>query len=116
MPKSNIVRLQHMFDSARKAIDFCKGHTREDLDSEDLLGLAVVRLIEVVGEAASQVTPDFQDRHSQLPGSNIIGARHRLIHGYDEVDMDIVWSIIQEDLPKIAQQLEEIIKKESEKE
>ena len=60
MPKSNIVRLQHMFDSARKAIDFCKGHTREDLDSEDLLGLAVVRLIEVVGEAPAKSPQIFK--------------------------------------------------------
>lgn len=114
MPKSDVVRLQHMLDAAQKTIEFCEGHTREDLDKEDLLSLAIQRLIEMVGEAASQVTPEFQERHNEIPWSNIIGARHRLIHGYDEVDMDIVWSIVKDDLPKLTEQLKEIIEKEKE--
>lgn len=112
MPKSDVVRLQHMLEATQKAIAFCEGSTREDLDTDDLLGLAVQRLIEMVGEAASQVTPDLQARYVEIPWSNIVGARHRLIHGYDEVDLDIVWSIVKEDLPSLASQLEKIITRE----
>lgn len=112
MPKSDVIRLQHMLDAAKKAVQFSQGRQRSDLDDDEMFSLAVVRLIEIVGEAAGKVETTTQERHPGIPWRLITSARHRLIHGYDDVDFDIVWSIITQDLPELIQQLEEAIKDE----
>jgi len=101
-----------MLDAAQKAVQFTEGRQRADLDSDDLLSLAVVRLIEVVGEAANKIEPETQGRYPNIPWSSIISARNRLIHGYDDVDLDIVWSIITIDLPGLIRQVEQAIESE----
>lgn len=106
MPKRDLIRLQHMLDATRKALHFCVGKQRADLDTDEMLALALVRLIEVVGEAASKVEPATQARYPSIPWPLIISARNRLIHGYDDVDLDIVWQILTQDLPALAGQLE----------
>ncbi len=113
MPKRDVIRLQHMLDAATKAVQFSADRERADLDRDELFALAIVRLIEIVGEAASKIEPSTQARHSNVPWRLMISARHRLIHGYDDVDLDIVWSIITKDLPELVQQLEQAIKDES---
>ncbi len=112
MPKSDIIRLQHMLDAAQKAVQFSEGRQRADLDSDDMFSLAVVRLIEVVGEAASKIEEETQKRYPDIQWRSIISARNRLIHGYDDVDLDIVWSILTLDLPELVQQIEHAIQSE----
>jgi uncharacterized protein with HEPN domain len=68
-----------------------------------------VRLLEVLGEAANRIPSDEQKRHSEIPWSEIIGLRNRLIHGYDSIDLDILWQIVSEDLPLLIQALEKIV-------
>jgi uncharacterized protein with HEPN domain len=87
---SKSIRLRHMLDHAQEALTLAKGRTREDLDSDRLLNLALVRLLEVVGEAANRVPKEEQSLHPEIPWSSIVGLRHRLIHGYDMVDNDIL--------------------------
>ena len=82
---------------------------RADLDSDRLLNLALVRLLEIVGEAASRVPSDMRDLHTDIPWLQIVSLRNRLIHGYDSVDFDILWQIIIADLPPLLAVLEEII-------
>ena len=72
-------------------------------------GLALVRLLEVIGEAAGRIPKEEQESHSEIPWAEITGLRNRLIHGYDSVDMDILWQIIQFDLPPLITALEAII-------
>jgi uncharacterized protein with HEPN domain len=74
-----------------------------------VLNLALTRLIEVVGEAANRVPDDFQAKFPQLPWMQMVGARNRLIHGYDSVDFDILWTIITVDLPDLITKLEKIL-------
>ena len=112
MPKSDVIRLHHMLDATRKAVEFSKDRQRVDLDTEELLALGLVRLIEVIGEAASKIETDTHDLYPDIPWRSIIGARNRFIHGYDDVDLDIVWSIITNDLPPLAKQLEQAIESE----
>jgi uncharacterized protein with HEPN domain len=107
--RSNDIRLRHMLDHAREAISLTEGKARQDLDRDRLLELALVRLLEVVGEAASRVPDDEQRRYSEIPWSQIIGLRHRLIHGYDAVDLDILWQIVVHDLPPLVGILETIV-------
>ena len=105
-PKDRI-RLQHMLDHAAEALNMIKGRNREDLDNDRQLNLSLVRLLEIVGEAASRTSESTRSSHSELPWIQIIGLRNRLIHGYDEVDFDILWTILQDDLPLLVIQLKQ---------
>ena len=106
------VRLDHMLDHAREAITLTRGKTRADLDSDRLLSLALVRLLEIVGEAAGRVTKEECVLHPEIPWPQIIGLRNRLIHGYDAVDHDILWQVIAHDLPPLVKALEVIVSPE----
>jgi uncharacterized protein with HEPN domain len=110
--KSNVIRLRHMLDACQKALRFTRGKLRKDLDDDEQLTLALVRLIEILGEAAAKVTPDVQVRYTSIPWKEIIGTRNRLIHGYEDVNLDILWQIISSDLPPLENELQAIIKKE----
>lgn len=109
MPKNDLVSLRHMLDAAREAVGFATGRKRIDLEDDRMLNLSIVRLIEMVGEAAGRVSSATQQRHAQVPWSDIIGMRHRLAHGYDDVDLDIVWQVITVDLPPLIAMLETIL-------
>ncbi len=99
-------RLRHMLDHAREAVAFVHGKTRRDLQRDRLLQLGVVRLIEIVGEAAARVSKETQDAHPDIPWAQIVSTRNRLIHGYDFVDYDILWQTVEEDLPVLIRALE----------
>jgi uncharacterized protein with HEPN domain len=103
------VRLQHMLDAAEEALSFVRGKTRADLQSNRMLVLSLVKEIEVVGEAASRVSEEFRADHPQIPWQEIIGMRNRLIHAYFDVDLDVLWSTVTKNLPKLSAELETIL-------
>ena len=105
----NTVRLRHMLDHAREAQAMIAGRTRADLDADRQLNLALVRLLEIMGEAAGRIPPEARSQYLQIPWSEIVGLRNRLIHGYDSVDFDILWQIVSKDLPPLIASLEEIV-------
>ena len=88
-----------MRDCARETIELVRGRTRGDLDTDRVFALALVRLLEIIGEAARRVPPDEQARIAGIPWESIVGLRNRLIHGCDDVDHDIVWQIVTTDVP-----------------
>lgn len=98
-----------MLDAAREAVQLTDGKSREDLDRERLLQLGLTRLLEVMGEAASRVSPEARTRFPGIPWPLVIGLRNRLIHGYDTVDLDIVWKTVSESLPPFIRALEEAL-------
>jgi uncharacterized protein with HEPN domain len=100
--------LRQMLAHAREAVDLIRGKTRLDLDRDRLLNLALTRLVEIIGEAANRVPEDIRTQYPDLPWVQMIGARNRLIHGYDHVDFDILWMIVDRDLPELINQLEKI--------
>ena len=104
-----LVYVHQMLDHAREAWELTRHRSRDDLDADRVLSLALVRLMEVVGEASRRVPGDFRSRFPELPWAGMIDLRNRLIHAYDEIDFDIVWSIVQNDLPPLITQLEAII-------
>ena len=112
MPRDE-VRLRHMLEYAREAIELARGRARSDLDSDRMLNLALVRLLEIVGEAAHRVSPETRARLSEIPWESIVGLRHRLIHGYDQVDFDILWQIIKDDLPQLVESLDEALRRDT---
>ena len=110
MPKhDDEVSLRHMLEHAHEATAMIVRKDRSDLEASRMLSLALVRLIEIIGEAANRVSKTRQKQLSQLPWPLIIGMRNRLIHGYDVVDLDIVWQTVTEELPSLITILEGIV-------
>lgn len=109
MKADDRVRLMHMLDAAQKAVSFTQFRTRGDLDTDEMSSLALVRLLEVIGEAGNAVSQEVRRQNPQVPWKEIAGTRHRLIHGYFDVDHDIVWQIVTVDLPALISQLKMLI-------
>lgn len=103
-----------MLEYARTARRLMAGRTRSDLDTDEMLRLATTRAVEVIGEAARRVSPETRQAHPAIPWSQAAGTRDRLVHGYDVVDLDILWDILTLDLPPLISELERILGPESE--
>ncbi len=95
-----------MLAHAREAVQLLQNRKRPDLDQDRLLNLALVRLLEIIGEAANRVPEEERARLPEVPWPQIVSLRNRLIHGYDEVDFDILWQILTHDLPQLVKALE----------
>lgn len=107
LPAGDRIRLQHMLDAARKAVRLAAKHDRGELDAEDSpLPDALVHLISVVGEAASQVSLDTRSKIDGIPWSDVVGMRNRLIHAYFDINLDILWATVQDSLPSLIRSLE----------
>ena len=98
-----------MLDHTVEAVEIAKDRNRQDLDTDRQLNLALVRLLEVAGEAAARVSEETRNRHPQIPWPEIISLRNRLIHGYDAVDFDILWTVVHDDLPPLVEELKSVI-------
>ncbi len=109
MPREDAVRVRHMLDAASEAAALAKGKQRGDIETDRLLGLALVRLLEVLGEAAGRASDETRSRHPAIPWSRIVGLRNRLIYGYDSVDMEVLWAIITKDLPPLIAAVEKLL-------
>ncbi|HBH27730.1 MAG TPA: hypothetical protein DDX99_02640 [Desulfofustis sp.] len=103
-----------MIDHIEEAAALAQVRTREDLESDRLFFLALLKLVEIVGEAATRVSRETQVAYSEIPWREIIGTRNRLIHGYDAVDCDILWEIVVTDFPPLCEQLKAAVDATSE--
>jgi len=103
------VRLRHMLDAAQKAVEFTENCSRIDLDNDEKLTLSIVRLLEILGKAAKNVSQECRQEHPSIQWREIAGTRDRLIHGYFDVDLNIVWKIVSDDLPSLVAQLEKAL-------
>ena len=108
----DLIRLRHMLDHAREAVDLIQGKERWDLDQERTLELALVRLVEIVGEAASRISADTQAGNPSIPWPHIVGMRNRLMHGYETVDLNVLWDTLVDDLPPLIAELQTILANE----
>jgi uncharacterized protein with HEPN domain len=112
MPRHNdAIPLLHMLSHAREAVDMIAGKDPESLAKERMLELALIRLVEIIGEAAGRVSQAGQEKYTEIPWREVIGMRNRLIHGYDSVDFAVLWDTIELDLPPLISQLEKILRK-----
>lgn len=94
-----------MLDAAVKVTTWMKGRTRSTLDEDEVVALAIVRLLEIIGEAASQVSPVTRAQFPDVPWRQVVGMRNILIHGYADLNLDVVWQTIQTDLPVLTKSL-----------
>lgn len=109
MLKPDIVRLQHMVDAANEAISFVADKSKTELERDRALALALVKSIEIVGEAASKISRELRSQSPDIPWADIIAMRNRLIHSYFDVNLDIVWQTVREELPPLLTQLEKLL-------
>ncbi|MFN3168482.1 MAG: DUF86 domain-containing protein [Phycisphaeraceae bacterium] len=98
-----------MRDYAAEALQMLGEKSIEAVESDRVLQLALVRLVEVVGEAASRVPAEFRETHPSLPWREASSMRNLLIHGYDIIRIDILCKTIREDLPGLVEQLDAIL-------
>jgi len=87
-------RIRHMLDAAEQAISFAEGRRREDLDTDRQFLFALVRCMEIIGEAATRVSAEVREEHPGLLWARMISTRNRLIHAYFDINVDIVWQTV----------------------
>ena len=108
-PDEDLVRLRHMLDAAEEALEFAVGRTRADLDADHQLMRAIQKSIEIIGEAARHVSEPVRVEHPEIAWSEIAGMRNRMVHRYFDVDLDILWRSVTEELPPLVATLRSII-------
>lgn len=99
-----------MLDHAVEAVELARDRTREDLGRERMLNVPPTRPIEVMGEAAARVSADGRERTPKIPWTEIVSLRNRIVHGYDNVNFDILWTIVKHDLSPLIESPKRVLR------
>lgn len=99
-------RLLHIMAACDEALLFSSQYEREDLDENRMLVWALVKELEIIGEAVNVLTPEFKKSHTEVAWGDIVGMRNRLVHVYFDVDLDILWDTVLIHLPILRQQVQ----------
>lgn len=102
-------RIAHMLEACRDIAGFIQGRAPSDLENDRMLLFALVRALEVLGEAANGVTSETRGKAPQIPWNLVVAARNRLIHGYYDVDPEIVWRTASEEVPALVPELQRLL-------
>jgi uncharacterized protein with HEPN domain len=103
------IRLLHMTEAAQTALKFVAGKQKSDLQFDQMLLFAVVRAIEILGEAANKVSEDLQSANSSIPWRAMVGMRNRLVHADFDVDTEMVWKTLQSEIPELLSALQALL-------
>ena len=103
---SELVYVRHMRDHAREAIEILGDIGRDEIESHRVVQLALLHLVEIIGEAAGRISPESRGKLSSIPWREVVSMRNRIIHGYDTIKISILWDTVAEDLPPLAASLE----------
>jgi uncharacterized protein with HEPN domain len=109
MRKDDVVRIRHMLDAANECLLFTKGKSRTSLNTDRQLVLALTKSVEILGEAAARISKETRDCSPQIPWNSIVSMRNRLIHAYFDIDLDILWKTIIEDIPPLIPKIENLL-------
>lgn len=109
LPQADRIRLLHMLEAAEQAGSFSVGRARHDLENDLMYRRAVLHCIQEIGEAATRITDETRSLAPQLPWRQIVGMRHRLVHVYFRIDLDLVWEVVERDLPSLVQSLRQVL-------
>jgi len=102
--------VEDIADAMEKAEILLKGVTYDQFESDFRINFAVVRALEIVGEATKRLPMTLRAEYPSIPWKQMAGMRDRIIHGYDTVDLEIVWDVVRQDIPKIKPQIEQILR------
>ncbi len=108
MPPEDRIRIEHMIDAAGSVARFIEDRLKRDIEADEMLRFALVRAIEIFGEAASRVSADTRNAHLNIPWQPIVGMRNRLVHAYFDIDVDILWVAASEEVPALLPQLQSL--------
>lgn len=98
------VRIEDMLEAIQRIEKYAvRGKTA--FASEELIQTYVVHNLQILGEAACKLTPEYRKQHPEIPWNQVIGMRHILVHDYFQVDLEIVWMVVEKELPKLKEQL-----------
>jgi len=106
MPKDDTVYVLHMLETARKAVSKVQGKTRAEYDADEDLRIVLTHLVQIIGEAARHISPQFREAHAAIPWKAIMGMRHKVVHDYLNVDEDILWDTVTNELGPLIAELE----------
>ena len=109
MRQGDSAYLRHILDAVSRIDEYTEGMKREDFMSSNLHQDAVIRQVEVVGEAARKVSEETRERHTEVPWKDMAGIRDKLIHGYFGVDLDAVWDTVTEDIPRLKAMIQALL-------
>jgi len=109
MRRDDKIRLRHMYDASCEASSFIRGKTKVVFENDRMLVLAVLKELEIIGEAASKVSDETRAECTEIPWADIIGMRHRLIHAYFDINLAIVWQTVTQDLPQLTEMLDRVL-------
>ena len=109
MNKDPLIFLRHIFDSISAIEDFLKNTDKKEFDSNLMMQDAVVRRLEIIGEATKNLPVGFKQKHKEIPWKDVAGMRDKLTHHYFGINLENVWKVIQEDIPKLKIQIEKIL-------
>lgn len=106
--KDNL-RLQHIIEAAEHVADFINGVSKEEFEDDYEKQSAVVRQIEIIGEAAGKLTREFTEGHKEIDWPKVVGMRHKMIHDYFDVDVNIIWTTAINNVPPLKEAIEKIL-------
>jgi uncharacterized protein with HEPN domain len=109
MKRDDTVYLHHILDPIESIEEYTKGMSENEFLSDSMAHDAVVRQIEIIGEAARNVSDQFQNKYPKLPWAKMIGIRNKIIHEYFNVNFAIVWDTIKDDLPLLKKSIKKIL-------
>jgi uncharacterized protein with HEPN domain len=113
MPKDDLVYVGHMLETAEKAVTLVRDKDRATYDRDEVLRLALTHLVQTVGEAARHVSREYCDAHPGIPWRAVVGMRHKVVHDYMNVDEDILWDTVNNELPPLVDELKHMLLQES---
>jgi len=113
MQKDDLILLGHMLEMAEKALSKVQGKTKEDFDQDENLRLALAHLLQIIGDAANHVSKEFQQSHPEIPWTDIIGFRHRVVHDYLRIDQDVIWETTTQEMKPLIKSLKLLVPPES---
>jgi uncharacterized protein with HEPN domain len=99
MPHDDLILVEDMLVEARDAVDFTRGLDHDVFMEDRLRRKAVAHCIQTIGEAADHLSAEFVAAHPEVPWAQIVGMRHRIVHGYRGVSYEMVWAVVQRELP-----------------
>ena len=109
-PERDLGRLHDILQAADNIISFTDGLLPEELLSDKLRYFAVVKNVEIIGEAAYMLSLEFKDKHNHIPWNDIIRMRHVLVHGYATILPELLWHTALTDVPVLKRQVEDILR------
>lgn len=109
MKRRDEVYVGHMLDTANAVAERMRSVSRQEYDDDEFLRAGLLHMVQTIGEAARRVSDDYRAAHPEIPWSEIIGMRHKIVHDYIHVNYDIVWTVVTREVPRLVRSLKLLV-------